>query len=75
MRLTGQRNQCQGCKRYFNSNTAFEKHRTGDFGVDRRCMTEDEMRSKGMALNAHSFWVTELMDRDTVARRKMHEQA
>ena len=30
------RNQCQACKQYFNSNAAFELHRIGEHGVDRR---------------------------------------
>lgn len=63
MKLVGQRNQCQGCKKYFNSNTAFEMHRRGEFGIDRRCLTEEEMLARGMALNAKSFWVSELNER------------
>jgi hypothetical protein len=63
MKLRGQKNQCQGCKEYFNSNIAFEKHRTGQHGVDRRCRTRDEMIAKGMSLNAHSFWITERNER------------
>lgn len=59
MKLQGQKNQCQGCKRYFNSNFAFDKHRTGKHGKDRRCMTEEEMTAKGMSMNARSFWVSE----------------
>lgn len=62
MRLTSQRNQCQGCKQYFNSNTAFEKHRTGKHGVDRRCMTPDEMTALGMLVNDAGFWITEKYD-------------
>ena len=52
MKLTSDRNQCQGCKAYFNSATAFDKHRFGQHGVDRRCLTEPEMLAKGMAKNA-----------------------
>jgi hypothetical protein len=63
MKLRGQKNQCQGCKQYFNSNTAFEMHRTGRHGIDRRCMTTDEMTAKGMSLNAQSFWITERNER------------
>lgn len=63
MKLTGQRNQCQGCKQYFNSNTAFEMHRVGTHGVDRRCITEEEMLAKGMVLNAQSFWMSKANDR------------
>lgn len=58
--LTGQRNQCPSCLLYFNSNAAFDKHRTGDHGKDRRCMTQEEMTAKGMATNARGFWVTAL---------------
>lgn len=59
MKLTGNRNQCQVCKQYFNSSNAFTKHRTGDFN-NRRCRTPDEMRAMGMVLPDHGFWVTKL---------------
>ncbi len=64
MKLTGDKNQCPTCKLFFNSTAAFEKHRTGEYGKDRRCRTEDEMRAKGMALSSRGFWVTALMDAD-----------
>jgi hypothetical protein len=57
MRLTGDRNQCQGCKEFFNSTAAFDKHRTGQHGVDRRCLTAGEMTDKGMAKSSTGFWV------------------
>ncbi|CAB4171394.1 hypothetical protein UFOVP1095_17 [uncultured Caudovirales phage] len=60
MKLTGQRNQCPTCKLYFNGNAAFDKHRTGEFGKNRRCMSQDEMQGRGMAVNAAGFWVTAL---------------
>lgn len=69
MRLTGDRNQCQSCKTYFNSTYAFDKHRVGDFGVDRRCRTEDEMLAKGMAKNSAGFWVSSLMTDNAVSSR------
>lgn len=56
--LTGDKNQCAGCSEVFKSTAAFDKHRTGDFGVDRRCMTTEEMISKKMAKNAKGLWVT-----------------
>jgi len=59
MRLTGSRNQCQSCKQYFNSNTAFDKHRTGAHGVNRRCRTTEEMTALGMLVNTAGFWITE----------------
>ena len=67
MRLTGDRNQCQGCKQFFNSLFAFEKHRTGEHGKDRRCLTPDEMLAKGMSLNGAGFWITSAMPRDVLA--------
>lgn len=56
MKLRGDRNQCTGCSAYFNSSRAFEKHRVGEFGKDRRCLTSDEMQAKGMVLGTDGFW-------------------
>lgn len=61
MKLTGDRNQCQGCKEYFNSGFAFDKHRTGDFGKDRRCRTTNEMLERGMSKNEAGFWISSAM--------------
>jgi hypothetical protein len=61
MKLTGDRNQCCGCGEYFNSTFAFDKHRTGDFGKDRRCLKADEMEAKGMSKNARGFWISSAM--------------
>jgi len=61
MKLSGDRNQCQGCKTYFNSTFAFDKHRRGEHGIDRRCLTQEEMAGKGMALNAAGFWISAAM--------------
>ena len=55
-KLNGNRNQCGACGKYFNSNGAFDKHRTGQHGVDRRCMTKDEMLDLGMILGDDEFW-------------------
>jgi len=57
--------QCRACGKYFNSLAGFDKHRTGAYGVDRRCMTTDEMTSSGMATNAGGYWVTALFEGDT----------
>lgn len=73
MMLTGQRNQCRGCNQYFNSNLAFDKHRTGHFGHNRRCLTPDEMIAKGMSLNKRGFWVTEAMSNNVMAKRKAND--
>jgi hypothetical protein len=59
MHLTGSRNQCPSCNQYFNSNTAFDKHRTGQHGVNRRCRTTEEMTALGMLVNHAGFWITE----------------
>jgi len=62
--LSGDRNQCQGCKEFFNSTFAFEKHRTGEFGKDRRCLAVEEMESKGMSKNSAGFWISSSMPAD-----------
>ena len=33
-------------------------HRTGKHGIDRRCMTLDEMTERGMSLNQAGFWIS-----------------
>ncbi|NBX51269.1 hypothetical protein EBT25_15430 [bacterium] len=59
--LRGDRNQCTVCKQYFNSIGAFDKHRTGKHGEDRRCLTPEEMENKGMILRPDGFWIGEKM--------------
>jgi len=60
-RLRGDRNQCQGCKEFFNSGYAFDKHRHGTHGLDRRCLTSTEMKAKGMSIKEDGFWITSTM--------------
>ena len=69
--LTGERNQCAGCGEYFKSNYAFDKHRTGKHGVDRRCRTKEEMLAKGMGVNHFGYWVSRI---NTDLRSKLNEQ-
>lgn len=57
--LRGNRNQCGACGELFNSNWPFELHRTGEYGVNRRCKTRDEMLAAGMSLNKDGFWIGE----------------
>jgi hypothetical protein len=64
MKLSGDRNQCPGCGEFFNSTFAFDKHRTGAFGKDRRCLTAEEMQDKGMGRNAAGFWISSAMPAD-----------
>ncbi len=59
MKLGSSRNQCGACHQYFNSNTVFERHRIGEHGKDRRCMTMTEMEAKGWLKNKDGFWITE----------------
>lgn len=60
-KLTGNRNQCRACGQYFNSNGAFDKHRTGEFDLNRRCRTAQEMVDIGMVLRPDGFWIREPM--------------
>jgi hypothetical protein len=67
-RLRGDRNRCSTCGEYFNSTTAFDKHRAGEPPnrrsplETRRCLIPAEMRALGMVLNAAGWWVTKLRD-------------
>ena len=56
-KLTHKRCRCRGCGEYFNTVALFDKHRRGKFGVNRQCLTIEEMQSKGWALNSAGFWV------------------
>jgi hypothetical protein len=62
-------NQCPSCGEMFNSVDAFDRHRTGRFGVNRRCMTVVEMQHCGMVRNAGKLWVTALLP-ESVSFRK-----
>ena len=57
--LRGDRNECPTCGEYFNSTKAFDRHRTGRFGVDRRCRTVAEITALGMVRNEAGFGVTQ----------------
>ena len=61
MTLHGDRNQCCGCGEYFNSTFAFDKHRTGEHGKDRRCLSPEQMKEIGMAVNSAGFWISAAM--------------
>ena len=62
-KLTYSRCQCSGCGEYFNSDTAFDKHRVGAFGIDRRCLSQSGMLAAGMVKNASDWWVSEPSER------------
>lgn len=61
VKLHGHHNQCPGCAELFNSIGAFDRHRVGRFGVDRRCLSETEMCARGMTRNAAEFWITAVL--------------
>lgn len=54
-KLTGNRCQCPTCGDYFTSARAFDRHRVGQFGNDRRCLTADEMDAAGFTRNDRGF--------------------
>lgn len=73
--LNGDRNQCQGCKKYFNSTRAFNKHRTGEYGKDRRCRTTEEMLAIGMSQKDDGFWITKKMSTELVEKHKARKES
>lgn len=58
LRLAGDRCRCVACGELFNSVHAFDAHRFGRFGLDRRCLTPLEMRGRGMSTNDAGYWIT-----------------
>ncbi len=56
-----------GCGEYFNSTFAFDRHRTGQPGLDRRCLTEHEMLAAGMSRNASGYWISRSLPAPRVA--------
>jgi hypothetical protein len=59
-RLTGTRCRCAACGKNFNSTSAFDRHRYGDYqlrGANRRCRTWQELRALGWTVNKAGFWI------------------
>ena len=60
--LKGERCQCASCGVVFAGLRAFDRHRTGDFGLSsenpngRRCRSAGEMQSSGMELSSQGLW-------------------
>lgn len=69
-KLNSQHNHCSACGEYFNSTSAFEMHRIGEFGVNRRCATVAEMEGKGMSLNSGGWWIERKMGQEGIAKRR-----
>jgi hypothetical protein len=59
--LRGAHCQCGVCKEYFNSVYAFDRHRTGEHGKSRRCLTIPEMGRLGMERNTGGWWISQRM--------------
>lgn len=55
-KLTGNRCQCTACGKYFNGAQPFDKHRVGEYGVNRHCLTVAEMGRCGWKRNVAGFW-------------------
>lgn len=66
--LRGDRNQCAGCGELFNSTHAFDKHRRGEFGSGRRCLSAEQMSAAGMVLSADGFWRGSAMPAELLAQ-------
>lgn len=47
-----------GCCQSFASNYAGEKHRTGRYDAQRRCLTPDELTAKGWTQDESGAWRT-----------------
>jgi hypothetical protein len=50
-------NQCPSCGEVFSSLAAFDLHRTGEHGVNRRCMTPKEIMALGQTKGAKGQWI------------------
>ena len=48
-----------GCHLTFSSTTVGDAHRVGKFGVDRRCLTAEELEAAGFHRNSRGVWVGE----------------
>jgi hypothetical protein len=54
--------RCMACGLYFNSTFAFDGHRIGRIGLDRRCRTGDQLKALGWCLSSTGHWITEARD-------------
>lgn len=74
-RLTGRRCECTACGDLFNSESAFDRHRIGEFAglggtSSRRCLTETELLAAGWCRNEAGAWIT----RPFLALTESHKQ-
>lgn len=50
--------RCMACGEYFNSSSAFTKHRVGPLGHARRCLTPAQLRARGWFLTDTGHWAS-----------------
>lgn len=62
LKLGNRRCTCSTCGEFFNSVSAFDKHRSGPW-TNRTCLTADQMKDVGMIENAAGYWVTSINPR------------
>ncbi len=67
--------RCSICGEYFNSSSAFGKHRYGPYAPinkpdTRKCRTATEMSASGWLKNATGHWVTGRRTAEAVAQRR-----
>lgn len=55
-KLSGCRCQCCACWEYFTSERSFNRHRVGEHGKSRRCLSVAEMLALGWAKSPRGFW-------------------
>lgn len=53
--LTGSVCECCVCLERFGSEQGFDAHRTGDMGADCRCLSTDELTSRGWRIGARGW--------------------
>lgn len=56
--------QCGACGETFGSVGTFDRHRAGQHGVERRCLTSFEMRRRGLRQIPGGWWVRGRMPSD-----------
>lgn len=61
--------ECRACGESFGGESAFNRHRVGEFSMTppnygRRCLTEQEMAGKGWFRNAAGRWSTSAWDKN-----------
>lgn len=77
VKLTGNRCRCMACLEYFNSISAFDRHRVGNWegsGMNRRCRGVSEMIEREWQKNKTGFWVEKARPRIDYAARSGDRQ-